>query len=81
MATNVLFSNSFNLDIIKDIKDPERPESLEELEVVYESGVAVRKLNDCTKIVSVEFSPTVSHCNLATLIGNFSSGKFNKSIG
>lgn len=30
------------LDIIKTIKDPEKPNTLEELNVVYEDGISVR---------------------------------------
>lgn len=55
-------------DIIKDIKDPEKPQTLEELEVVYESGIKVYNHDDIYH-VQIEFKPTVSHCSLATLIG------------
>ena len=58
-----------NVDIVRDIKDPEKPETLEELDVVYENGVNITLLTDNTKVIEVEFTPTVSHCNLATLIG------------
>lgn len=34
------------VDIIKDIKDPERPETLEELNVLSEESVQVKKLSD-----------------------------------
>ena len=33
-------------DILKDIRDPERPESLEELLVLTEESVVVKKLSD-----------------------------------
>ena len=59
----------FSLDLIRDIKDPEKPETLEELNVVYEEGVKVSKLGETTFVIEVEFTPTVSHCHLATLIG------------
>lgn len=55
-------------DLIKDIKDPEKPQTLEELNVVSESGVSVRQFND-DYLVRIEFAPTVPHCSLATLIG------------
>ncbi|CAH1393109.1 unnamed protein product [Nezara viridula] len=59
-------------DIIRSIKDPEKPFTLEDLNVVYEDGVEVsRGLNgdQSVYLITVEFKPTVSHCNLATLIG------------
>ena len=37
--------------------------------MVYEEGVKVSKLSGNTFLIEVEFTPTVSHCNLATLIG------------
>lgn len=51
-------------DLIRDIKDPEHPLTLEELNVVSEENVIV----DSNAAV-VKFSPTVTHCSLATLIG------------
>ncbi|XP_014663471.1 PREDICTED: MIP18 family protein FAM96A-like [Priapulus caudatus] len=59
-------------DLIKDIKDPERPDTLEDLSVVYEDGVKVENLTglcDERYKISVIFTPTVAHCHLATLIG------------
>lgn len=53
-------------DLIRDIKDPEHPLTLEELNVVSEECVTV----DADKnSAEVKFSPTVAHCSLATLIG------------
>uniref|UniRef100_A0A8C7Y9W0 Cytosolic iron-sulfur assembly component 2B n=1 Tax=Oryzias sinensis TaxID=183150 RepID=A0A8C7Y9W0_9TELE len=46
--------------------DPEHPLSLEELNVVEEVRVQV---NDAESTVSVEFTPTIPHCSMATLIG------------
>ena len=57
------------LDLIRDIRDPEKPETLEQLHVVYESGVKVKPLNSKTFVISIEFSPTVQHCSHASLIG------------
>lgn len=31
-------------DLIKNIKDPEKPNTLEELNVVYEDGISVREM-------------------------------------
>ncbi|XP_017877127.1 MIP18 family protein galla-1 isoform X1 [Ceratina calcarata] len=57
-------------DLLRTIKDPEKPQTLEQLDVVYEDCVEI--LNQTPKGVSViriEFNPTVPHCSLATLIG------------
>ncbi|XP_041464303.1 cytosolic iron-sulfur assembly component 2A-like [Lytechinus variegatus] len=58
-------------DIIRDIQDPEKPNTLEELEVVYEDGVTVAALEteEQGHVINLEFTPTVPHCSLATLIG------------
>ncbi|XP_055353898.1 cytosolic iron-sulfur assembly component 2A-like [Paramacrobiotus metropolitanus] len=82
-------------DIIRYIKDPEHPQTLEDLKVVYAEGVRVehrsrhQELNECQPSIPiptrnvradtissderlnvyVEFTPTVPHCSLATLIG------------
>ncbi|CAN6229393.1 unnamed protein product, partial [Urochloa humidicola] len=49
-----------------DIKDPEHPYSLEQLNVVTEDSV---ELNDENNYVRVTFTPTVEHCSMATVIG------------
>lgn len=58
-------------DIIKDIRDPEKPETLEELLVVQEDLVdvceSIEKPGSFT--THIQFVPTVPHCSLATLIG------------
>jgi len=58
-------------DQIRTIRDPEKPENLEELSVVLEEGVHVYPLNGRNNkfIANIEFVPTVPHCHLATLIG------------
>ncbi|KAK9883904.1 hypothetical protein WA026_004845 [Henosepilachna vigintioctopunctata] len=57
-------------DLIRTIRDPEKPQTLEELNVVYEDGIEVRgSLCDHVSVVRIEFNPTVPHCSLATLIG------------
>lgn len=53
-------------DLIKDIKDPEHPLSLEELNVVREDQI---KLDLEARLVSIEFSPTINRCSMAPLIG------------
>ncbi|KAL0209290.1 hypothetical protein RCL1_003548 [Eukaryota sp. TZLM3-RCL] len=53
----------FNL--IKDIQDPELPQSLGELEVVTEDRITL----DADNTVRIDFTPTVPHCSMATFIG------------
>ncbi|XP_041031039.1 cytosolic iron-sulfur assembly component 2A isoform X2 [Carcharodon carcharias] len=56
-------------DIIRTIRDPEKPNSLEELEVVAEECIEVKSLDDDEYLIIIHFTPTVPHCSLATLIG------------
>ncbi|KAF5938741.1 hypothetical protein HYC85_023000 [Camellia sinensis] len=51
---------------LRDIKDPEHPYSLEELKVISEDAIEVDDKHNC---VRVTFTPTVEHCNMATVIG------------
>ncbi|KAF5270234.1 hypothetical protein FQA39_LY08448 [Lamprigera yunnana] len=68
-------------DFIRTIKDPEKPNTLEELNVVYEEGVFVEKPTvGNVNTVRVEFNPTVPHCSLATLIGLCIRIKLERSI-
>lgn len=65
----------FVADIIKDIQDPEKPNTLEELNVVFEEGIHMTRLHDMEDAytVHIAFTPTVPHCSLATLIGQLTS--------
>ncbi|CAG5130961.1 unnamed protein product [Candidula unifasciata] len=56
-------------DLISRIRDPEKPESLEDLNVISESGVKVCRLRDGQLLAHIEFVPTVPHCSLASIIG------------
>ncbi|KAJ7043102.1 hypothetical protein C8F04DRAFT_30126 [Mycena alexandri] len=51
-------------DLIRSIYDPEHPNTLEELRVVSAPQITVNGNR-----VNVEFTPTVPHCGLSTLIG------------
>jgi len=51
-------------DLIRDINDPEHPNTLEELLVVSASQITIKG-----RIVRVEFTPTVPHCGLSNTIG------------
>lgn len=55
-------------DIVRGIKDPEHPFTLEELKVVQEAHIDVDKSNGQEK-VRIVITPTVPHCTLTTLIG------------
>ena len=60
----------FFVDLLRTIKDPEKPQTLEELDVVYEDCIDICKANiKGVYVIRVEFNPTVPHCSLATLIG------------
>uniref|UniRef100_U5EFH8 MIP18 family-like domain-containing protein n=1 Tax=Corethrella appendiculata TaxID=1370023 RepID=U5EFH8_9DIPT len=57
-------------DFLRTIKDPEKPNTLEDLNVVYEDGIFIKNPTPSNvHVVRVEFNPTVPHCSLATLIG------------
>lgn len=53
-------------DLIRSINDPEHPLTLEQLNVVEQSLVEV---DDDKGYVKVQFTPTIPHCSMATLIG------------
>jgi metal-sulfur cluster biosynthetic enzyme len=53
-------------DLIRSIYDPEHPNTLEELRVVSAPQVTVG-----TNRIKVEFTPTVPHCGMSTLIGEW----------
>ncbi|XP_043526204.1 MIP18 family protein galla-1 [Frieseomelitta varia] len=57
-------------DLLRTIKDPEKPQTLEQLDVVYEDCVEIlRQTPKGVSVIRIEFNPTVPHCSLATLIG------------
>lgn len=69
-------------DIIKDIRDPEKPNTLEELNVVFEDGIQMSRIPDSEDAytVHIAFTPTVPHCSLATLIGLCIRIKLERSL-
>ncbi len=68
-SSNTLTDRVFN--VIRDIRDPEHPHTLEELSVVTPESVTVVDPNSAKGYgqVKVEFVPTVPHCSLASVIG------------
>lgn len=55
-----------SLDLIRSITDPEHPLTLEQLAVVSTDQIDIDHERN---LLTVHFTPTVSHCSLATLIG------------
>lgn len=73
---NVTPSSVFEL--IRDIKDPEHPYTLEQLKVVSKENITVGSIDpDGTtpeaglpiRYVKVLFKPTIPHCSMAAIIG------------
>ena len=56
-------------DLIATISDPEHPLSLGSLGVVNLPDISIKTLGKSLQIVTVEITPTITHCSLATLIG------------
>ncbi|KAJ4488563.1 hypothetical protein J3R30DRAFT_3654758 [Lentinula aciculospora] len=52
------------IDLIRNIYDPEHPNTLEELHVVSAPQIDIGENR-----VKVEFTPTIPHCGMSTLIG------------
>ena len=57
-------------DLIRDINDPEHPLTLEQLNVVTEDQISVDDKKNDVQIMS---TPTIPHCSMATLIGQYCS--------
>lgn len=53
-------------EIIRTLKDPEHPLTLEQLHVVNLDNIEVE---DAKSKIIVMFTPTIPHCSMATLIG------------
>lgn len=58
--------------MIRNIIDPEHPLTLEQLNVVRVEHVIVVDKSECDENIAevrVDFTPTIPHCSMATLIG------------
>jgi metal-sulfur cluster biosynthetic enzyme len=53
-------------DLIRNILDPEHPHTLEQLKVLQHELIHVDNENNH---ILVRFTPTITHCSMATLIG------------
>jgi hypothetical protein len=63
-------SNTLRADLVATMCDPEHPITLGELAVVNLQHISVHEdPNALTSTVSLEFTPTITHCHLATVIG------------
>lgn len=60
------FDSEEVFDLLRKVRDPEHPLSLEELNVVRKEHITV---DDANSLVVVVFTPTVPHCSMSTLIG------------
>ncbi|KAL4227884.1 Cytosolic iron-sulfur assembly component 2A [Mactra antiquata] len=69
MSNQLVTERETIYDLIKDIRDPEKPETLEELNVVTEDNVIVEEFSEDKLYIKIVFVPTVPHCSLASLIG------------
>lgn len=68
-------------DFLRTIRDSEKPNTLEDLKVVYEDGIFVQEPTEGNVyVVRIEFNPTVPHCSLATLIGLCIRVKVQRSL-
>ncbi|OMJ69930.1 hypothetical protein SteCoe_32225 [Stentor coeruleus] len=63
--TGMLDSNDI-FNVIRNIRDPEHPYTLEQLKVVSCSQILI---DTDTKALIIRFTPTVPHCSLTSLIG------------
>ncbi len=72
-------------EIIRNIKDPEHPYNLEELNIVSLEEISVDNEN---RLITVYFTPTIENCTFASFIGlsikkkllNFISPKYNIDV-
>ena len=62
-------------DLIRSIYDPEHPNTLEELRVVSAPQITIGSNH-----IKVEFTPTVPHCGMSTLIGPYSTSFSSSSL-
>lgn len=53
-------------DMIRRINDPEHPLTLEQLNVAAHENIFV---DNASNYIKIQFTPTIPHCSMATLIG------------
>lgn len=52
--------------LLRTIKDPEHPNTLEQLRVIQPDHIVV---DEAKNLLKIRFTPTVPHCSMTTLIG------------
>lgn len=73
---DVISSNEI-YSYVRHLLDPEHPLTLEQLHVVCKEHIVV---NDEDNYILVQFTPTIPHCSMATLIGLSIRVKLLRSI-
>jgi metal-sulfur cluster biosynthetic enzyme len=58
------WSESELFDLLRNINDPEHPLTLEQLNVIRPELIKINK-----NLITINFTPTIPHCSMATLIG------------
>ena len=69
--------NVLVFDMIRNITDPEHPNTLEDLAVLNLEDISI---NQETSEVRVDFTPTIPNCGMATLIGLMIRVKLLRSL-
>ena len=77
VITRDAFTSVEIFNIIRRINDPEHPLTLEQLNVVQ---LELCKVDDARSRVHVDFTPTIPHCSMATLIGLSITTKLIRSL-
>ncbi|KAI9552463.1 hypothetical protein GHT06_022829 [Daphnia sinensis] len=67
-------------DLLRMVKDPEKPNTLADLQVITDESVQVQPFEGDGYLVRIDFNPTVPHCSLASLIGLCIRGKIQKNV-
>jgi metal-sulfur cluster biosynthetic enzyme len=65
-------------ECIRHLNDPEHPLTLEQLNVLQVANIHVK--NDDTNQILIQFTPTIPHCSMATLIGLCIRVKLGRSL-
>jgi len=62
---------------LRNINDPEHPLTLEQLNIITLENIDV---DDSLSKIAINFTPTIPHCNLATIIGLMIRVKLLRSL-
>lgn len=67
-------------DMIRHVNDPEHPLTLEQLKVLSRERITLTYDAQEQPLVDIQFTPTIPHCSMATLIGLCLRVKLLRSI-